>query len=145
MLIRGLGPADEAAAKAACRVFGESETFDVVPFLTRPEAHLFVATDGDDTAGWVYGHELVHPDGERTMLLYALDVDTPFQRRGIGKALVNAFVENARDLGCTEVWVLTDDANDAGKATYESARGIREPVDSVMYVWPLVPDNDTST
>lgn len=94
----------------------------------------------DDTpAGFVYGHELVHPDGERTMLLYALDVDEAFRRQGHGRALVEAFVAHARDRGCTEVWVLTDDANAPALATYAAAGGRRDPEESVMFTWPLAP------
>ena len=74
-------------------------------------------------AGWVYGHELAHPDGERTMLLYALDVAEEHRGRGYGSALVRAFVHEATDRGCTEVWVLTDRDNDAGMATYAAAGG----------------------
>ena len=114
MRVRKLGPGDEAVAGEACRLFGSTGDLDVGLFLSRPEAHLFIAEDDAEIAGWVYGHELVHPDGERTMLLYALDVDTRFQRRGFGRALVTEFVENARTIGCTEVWVLTDEANGAG-------------------------------
>ena len=46
-----------------------------------------------------YGHELVHADGERTMLLYILDVAEQQRGRGYGSALVRAFVPEAGDPG----------------------------------------------
>lgn len=98
---------------------------------------MFVVEDDSGPCGCVYGHELVHPDGVRTMLLYSLDVAEHVRRRGYGVALVNAFVDHAHTTGCTEVWVLTDDANAAGLATYESAGGKREPTDQAMFVWTL--------
>ena len=148
MIVRRLVAGDEALAERAVRLFAEeapSLPIDVASFLGRPEAVLLVALDDSDAAdepdealaGWVYGHELIHPDGERTMLLYALDVDEGFRRRGHGRALVSGFVDHARSIGCTEVWVLTDDANPAGLATYASAGGVREAQDSVMFTWPL--------
>ena len=146
--VRRLSVGDEALAEAAVRVFAESAPslpIDVAAFLRRPEAVLFVASAEDGSgavAGWVYGHELVHPDGERTMLLYALDVDEPFRRLGHGRALVTAFVDHARSVGCTEVWVLTDDANPAALATYASAGAVREEDASVMFVWPLAPGRE---
>ena len=146
--VRRLSVGDEARAEAAVRLFAEeapSRPIDVVSFLRRAEAVLFVALEDDDDgvlAGWVYGHELVHPDGERTMLLYALDVDEPWRGRGHGRALVTAFVDHARATGCTEVWVLTDDANAAALATYASAGGVREADQSVMFVWPLAPGRE---
>ena len=147
MSVRRLAVGDEEVAEAAVRLFAEeapSLPIDVASFLRRPEAVLLVALDGDDStvAGWVYGHELVHPDGERTMLLYALDVDEPMRGRGHGRALVTAFVEQARSTGCTEVWVLTDDANPAALATYASAGGTREDDLSVMFTWPLRPGRE---
>lgn len=147
MTIRRLGPGDEELARTTVAVFsveeGDGFAVDVVPMLTSPAAVLLVSlAEGDVPAGWVYGHELVHPDGERTMLLYALDVDEPYRRQGRGRALTKAFVAEARRRGCTEVWVLTDDGNPAALATYAAAGGRREPDPSVMFTWPLAPGRE---
>ena len=139
MTVRKLVVGDEEVADRASRVFETEGDLDSNAFLRRPEATLIVAQEDDpeDVVGWVYGQELVHPNGELTMLLYALDVIESAQRRGHGKALVTAFVEDARARGCTEVWVLTDDDNTAACGTYASAGGVREPDTSVMFVWTL--------
>lgn len=137
MHVRRLGPGDEAAAVAASRTFGEEGDLDATEFLARAETALIVAEDDQGITGWVYGHELVHPDGERTMLLYSLDVVERAQRHGIGTALVNAFVDHARAIECTEVWVLTEDTNAAGLATYRAAGGARDPDQPVMFTWKL--------
>jgi predicted N-acetyltransferase YhbS len=137
MEVRLLGPGDEALADEASRVFGATGELVSSEFLRRPEASLFIAEDDVGVVGWVYGHELVHPDGELTMLLYALDVAERVQRRGYGRALVKAFVDDARRRGCTEVWVLTDDDNVAALATYGSAGAQRDPGSQVMFSWPL--------
>jgi ADP-ribose pyrophosphatase YjhB (NUDIX family) len=145
--VRRLGPADDALARAAVATFaveeGDGFPVHVAPLLSSPTAVLFVSvSDGGDVAGWVYGHELVHPDGERTMLLYALDVAEAHRRRGRGRALVEAFVGEARSRGCSEVWVLTDDANPAALASYAAAGGSRDPDPSVMFTWPLAPGRE---
>ena len=148
MTVRRLGVGDEELAEAAVALFAEEAPalpVDVASFLRRPEAVLLVALDDDELAGWLYGHELVHPDGERTMLLYALDVHETFQRRGHGRSLVTAFVELARSAGCTEVWVLTDDGNPAALGTYASAGGQREAQDSVMFTWFIAPGREAGT
>ena len=137
MDIRSLGPGDELLAEQASRRFGATGDLDSSMFLRRPETSLLVALDDGGVAGWAYGHELVHPDGERTMLLYALDVAEPARGQGRGRALVTAFVDDARRRGCTEVWVLTDDANPAGLGTYRSAGGKRDPEHPVMFSWRL--------
>lgn len=137
MGVRRLGVGDEEAAQRACQVFGAPGEVDPAAFLGRPEHALIVGEDESGVAGWAYGHELIHPDVERTMLLYALDVAERGRRHGLGKALVDAFVANARDAGCTEVWVLTANANAAGLATYAASGGQRDPVDQVMFTWKL--------
>ena len=137
MELRLLGPGDEQVAAEACRLFGLDGGVDPGVFLSRPETVLIVAEDDGGVEGWVYGHELTHPDGERTMLLYALDVAERARRQGVGRALVTRFVDHARGLGCTEVWVLTDDANPAGLATYRRAGGTRDAVPQVMFTWKL--------
>ena len=139
MPVRRLTSGDEAAADAACRAFGSEGELDVSRFLGRDDVHLFVAEDEGGVAGWIYGQELLHPDGEVTMLLYALDVAERAQRRGHGGALVTAFVDHARLRGCSEVWVLTEPGNEAALATYAAAGGVREVEDSAMVVWPLIP------
>jgi GNAT superfamily N-acetyltransferase len=151
VLVRRLGVGDEALAAAAVERFSGPTAgdgfaaVDVGPMLASPAAELLVSL-GDDGSpvGWVYGHELVHPDGERTMLLYALDVDEGWQRQGRGRALVEAFVASARARGCTEVWVLTSDDNAAALATYLAAGGVREDEASVMFTWPLAPGREAS-
>jgi ribosomal protein S18 acetylase RimI-like enzyme len=135
--IRKLGPGDESVSDAACRAFGSEGDFDAALFLRRPEATLLVSEVDGEVAGWVYGQELAHPDAELTMLLYALDVVEAHHRQGHGRALVDAFVADARSRGCTEVWVLTEQDNDAALATYAAAGGAREAETSVMFVWPL--------
>jgi ketosteroid isomerase-like protein len=64
-----LGPGDQAVAEAACRTFGKEGTLDAGRFLASTNDILLVAEGAADILGWVYGHELIHPDGEATMLL----------------------------------------------------------------------------
>ena len=134
---RPLQLGDEAIAEAACRRFGLPGDLDAKSFMSRPETTLVVVETDAGVAGWVYGHELAHPDGERTMLLYALDVAEEHRRRGYDSALVRAFVHDARDRGCTEVWVLADHDKDAGMATYAAAGGIDHGGGTIMYTWKL--------
>lgn len=137
MGVRQLRAGDEHLAAHACRLFGANDDLDPAAFLSRAETALLIAEDEVGVAGWVYGHELVHPDGEKTMMLYALDVAERARRQGVGKALVTAFVDQARSRECTELWVLTDDGNSAGIATYGAAGGRRDSVPQVMFSWKL--------
>jgi ribosomal protein S18 acetylase RimI-like enzyme len=74
------------------------------------------------------------------MLLYSLDVAPRARRQGLGHALTEAFVVHARAQGAAEVWVLTEADNAAGLATYASAGGRRDLVESAMFTWPIRPN-----
>lgn len=137
MVVRGLTRGDKQIAEDACRLFGFGGDIDARAFLSRAEALVLVAEREGAIAGWVYGHELIHPDGERTMLLYSLDVAEPYRRQGHGRALVEGFVESAKARGCTEVWVLTDGGNPPALRTYEAAGGHRDPTLQTMFSWKL--------
>ena len=47
-------------------------------------------------------------------------------------------IDQARALGCTEAWILTDADNLAANALYQSVGG-EGPRPQVMYSYPLVP------
>ena len=59
------------------------------------------------------------------------------QRRGLGKAIVQALLEHAKRLGCREAWVLTDRSNHAAIRLYASAGGDEAPGDHVMFSFAL--------
>jgi hypothetical protein len=68
MQIRQLERGDETVAVEASRLFGAVGDLDPVALLARAETVLMICHDGVGIAGWVCGHEFVHPDGKRTMV-----------------------------------------------------------------------------
>lgn len=137
--IHRLGQGDED------RVIGAAHLFDAPPtaewtllFLAREGHHLLVAADGGEDVGFVTGVETVHPDKGAEMFVYELGVDDHHRGRGIGRALVQALAEVARERGCYGMWVLTDTDNHAALATYQSA-GSSPPRPQVMLDWELRP------
>ncbi len=135
LTIRVIEPGQGAAIVAA------GELFDSVPdlatstrFLVTPGHHLLIAYEDDQPAGFVSGVELTHPDKGTEMFLYELAVAEAFRRRGIGKALINALREIARERDCYDMWVLTDGDNDAALATYR-ATGTTAESSHVMLTW----------
>ena len=135
--IRAIQAGDGAAIVAA------GDLFDALPervasdrFLSTPGHHLLIAYEDDQPAGFVSGVELSHPDKGTEMFLYELAVAEPFQRRGIGKALVNALLEIARERACYDMWVLTDADNEAALATYRTT-GTTAESSHVMLTWDI--------
>jgi ribosomal protein S18 acetylase RimI-like enzyme len=125
--IRRLGPGDAEAVQAAGHLFDAPPTDRWSnQFLDRDGHHLLVAYEQGVPAGFVSGVEITHPDKGTEVLLYELGVDEEFRRRGIGRALVQALLDLAVDVGATNVWVPVDADNEVAIATYRSA-GFDEP------------------
>ena len=134
--IARLGPRDEETVIAAAELFDASPTDAWTErFLASERHHLLFAVGGDDEpVGFVTGVELTHPDKGTEMFLYELAVHEEHRNRGVGRALVRALADIARDRGCYGMWVLTDDENAAALAAYRAA-GAGEPEPSVMLTW----------
>ena len=126
--IRRLGPGDDALVVAAEHLFdGPARPDATARFLGEPGHHLLVAYDGERPVGMVTGVETTHPDKGTEMFLYELAVDEAARGRGIGRALVTALAELARETGCYGMWVLTDDDNAAAVRTYTAAGSSSRP------------------
>ncbi|MFE5589832.1 GNAT family N-acetyltransferase [Streptomyces sp. NPDC056549] len=111
-------------------------------FLAAP-GHLMLIAYAEDgfPAGFVSGIEMLHPDKGTEMCLYELSVDEGHRRRGIGRALTEALVAEARERGCYGAWVGVDTDNAPALATYRSAGSVDEGV-FAMRGWPLGEDAD---
>jgi ribosomal protein S18 acetylase RimI-like enzyme len=130
-----LGPGDEQ------RVLGAAELFDHSPteawtarFLASEGHHLLFAVLEDQPVGFVTGVVMTHPDKGTEMFLYELAVHPDHRNRGVGRALVGALADLARDRDCYGMWVLTDSDNPAALAAYAAA-GAGESESSVMLSW----------
>jgi len=137
MTIRAMQAGEGGLIVAAGQLFDTPPDFATAEsFLVTPGHHLLIAYEGDEPAGFVSGVELTHPDKGTEMFLYELAVGEPFQRRGIGTALVNALRDIALERACYDMWVLTDADNDAALATYRTT-GTTAESGHVMLTWDL--------
>jgi ribosomal protein S18 acetylase RimI-like enzyme len=135
MELRRLGRDDADAVLAAAHLFDDPPRREwTEQFLGRDGHHLVLATVGGEPAGFVSGIEITHPDKGTELLLYELGVDEAFRRQGIGRALTEALLDLARELGCRGMWVPVDPDNEAALATYRSA-GSGEPEAAAVLSW----------
>jgi len=92
-----------------------------------------VAVGGDEVVGSLNGYSLRHPNSRQPQfLLYEIDVKKQYRRRGVGAALVAAFVSEAQASGAFEVWVLTNHSNEAAMGMYRRCGFARRNPDDVM-------------
>jgi ribosomal protein S18 acetylase RimI-like enzyme len=82
--------------------------------------YVFLAVEGGNVIGALNGHAFQRPYRfAPEFLLYELDVREEFRGRGVGRRLVEAFVAAARAARAAEVWVLTNESNEAAVRAYE--------------------------
>ncbi len=136
MRIVRLAAGDEHVVLAGAGLFDAPPTAaSAARFLLSEGHHLLLALDGDDDPiGFVSGVETTHPDKGTEMFLYELSVRTDARNRGVGRALVEALAELARDRGCYGMWVATEPGNAAALATYLAA-GAAPSEPCVTFSW----------
>jgi ribosomal protein S18 acetylase RimI-like enzyme len=110
----------------------------VQDFLGSPHHHLAVAIDAGTVVGFASAVQYFHPDKAKPELwVNEVGVAPSHQNRGIGKAIMHALLEFAREAGCSEAWVLTERNNQAAMRLYQSAGGEEEQVELVMFTFRL--------
>jgi ribosomal protein S18 acetylase RimI-like enzyme len=121
------------AVKAAGHLFDDPPQQGAIErFLTDERHHLLIAYVDEVPAGMVTGVEMTHPDKGTEMFLYELGVDESFRGHGIGRTLVSALADLARERDCYGMWVITDEDNAAALATYKRSGGIPEDKQVVL-------------
>ncbi|MDH3730416.1 MAG: GNAT family N-acetyltransferase [Acidimicrobiia bacterium] len=137
MNVRRVGPGDEELWVATVARLGEKPAEESALFLADPSTVAVSATDEGEPVGWAWGHRLRRPDGRWMLLLYELDVLPEWQRRGIGKALVDEMKQIAIDTGCTAMWLVTEHDNAPALATYRSSGGTWSETADRVVAWEL--------
>lgn len=95
-------------------------------FLADPLHDIVLAYAGDQAVGMATGTVLLHPDKPPAMFVNEVGVREDWQRRGIGRALMERLIEVARARGCKGIWLGTEPDNDAALALYRSMGGDEE-------------------
>jgi GNAT superfamily N-acetyltransferase len=109
-------------------------------FLRDPRHHLTVAIDDAAIVGFASGVHYVHPDKAPQMFINEVGIAPTHRGRGIGRAVLNALIRRARDLNCSEAWVLTCRENPSAMRMYASLGGREEANTPVMFTFPLGTD-----
>jgi GNAT superfamily N-acetyltransferase len=131
--IRELWPGDEAMLVRAVSTFRRVDAAAPDLFLEDPRSHLLVALDDEEIVGWAYGYELLRPEGRWMMFMQQIDVVLDRRREGIGRALLDRFVEIARSKGHRKMWLYTDAGDAVARRLYDGASG--DPAEKPGYWW----------
>ena len=103
-------------------------------FFASPGACAFGAFEGKRPVGMAYCYLLPRPDGKTMFFLYSLGLLPAWQDRGIGTKFMAWLSDYAKNLGCSELFVITDKGNPRACRVYEKAGGKSEYSDEIVYV-----------
>jgi Acetyltransferases len=127
-----------------------AEVFEMKTFSSPPEHHLqmllkspgfmvFVALSGETVVGGLTVYTLQQYYSVKPLAyIFDLAVQTRWQRRGIGRALVEAVKKDCADLGYEEVFVQADKIDDYALEFYRST-GITLEEDVSHFYYSLTP------
>ena len=137
--IRNLGAGDRAILDhVAPDVFDDPlDPQLVAEFLGDPRHHVVVAIDHGLVVGFASAVHYVHPDKPAELWINEVGVAPSHQGQGIGKAVMQALLQHAEQLGCREAWVLTDRTNHAAMRLYAASGGQQAPTEQVMFTFFL--------
>lgn len=107
-------------------------------FLADARHHLAVAIADGSVVGFVSAVHYVHPDKTKPeMWINEVGVSPAHQGQGLARKLMEAVLAEARRLGCSVAWVLTNRTNNAAMRLYASSGGVEAPEDAVMFEFKL--------
>jgi ribosomal protein S18 acetylase RimI-like enzyme len=142
LTVRRVTTVDVALAAELDAMFDEGVSWDAEQgqrFLAHPDTLLLVARWDGEACGFLSAYRLQRFDRrDAEVLLYEIGVEEPFQRRGVGRALVEEAKRWTADVGADELWVLTEDDNAPARALYTATRG-REETGLTMFTYGLEP------
>ncbi len=139
VVVRRLKLGDEPEVARFAEAFDDPiDAEATAAFLRDPRHHLVVAYVDGAPAGFTSAVEILHPDkAHPELFLNEIGVTERFRRRGAGDALLTELKELGRELGCTAIWVLTDEGNPAAMGMYAKAGGTWDGARHVMFEYEL--------
>ena len=107
-------------------------------FLADPRHHLAVAIADGLVVGFVSAVHYVHPDKSKPELwINEVGVAPSHQGQGLARKLMESVLAEARRLGCSMAWVLTNRDNTAAMRLYSGCGGVEATQDAVMFEFKL--------
>jgi ribosomal protein S18 acetylase RimI-like enzyme len=133
-----VSPADVGVFEEAARRFA-GQAAGAAAFAQSPGTIAFVAVEDDDVQGWCWGYLLPRPDGASMLYLHNLEVTEHCRRQGIGRGLLQSFMDAGVRLGAGKMFLTTGENNSPARHLYESmGAGLASQGPTVNY-WFLLP------
>lgn len=113
------------------------DAFKLEKFINDKNALGFIAKTENIITGFGYGYIILHPDGRRAFFLYSIGMLPKYQDKGYGTKLLSFIKKYIKNLGCFEMFVMTDKGNKRACHIYEKLGGKNDYEDEICYVYDL--------
>ena len=104
-------------------------------FINEKNAYGFIAKEDNKIVGFAYAYTLVRPDGKTMLYLHSIGMLPNYQNNGFGTKLMEFIKKYSIELGCSEMFVITDKGNPRACHVYEKLGGKNDYEDEVVYVY----------
>ena len=116
------------------------KTEELENFINNKSNLGFIAKNNNKIIGFSFGYILTHPDGESVFYFDAIDVIGDYQGKGIGTELMTYTKNYVKNIGCSEMFLVTNRSNISACKCYEKSGAVSEAEDDVVYVYDFKGD-----
>ena len=113
---------------------------DLKNFINNKNNLGFIAIDSNKIIAFSYGYILSHPNGEKVFYFDAIDVMKDYQGKGIGTELMTYTKNYIKNIGCKEMFLVTNKSNISACKCYEKSGGVSVAEDDIVYVYDFEGD-----
>ncbi len=118
----------------------DNTIFDILQlnkFINDKNTLGFIAKTENKIVGFGYGYTILHPDGRVAFFLYSIEMLPKYRDKGYGTKLLSFIKDYVKNIGCFEMFVLTDKGNPRAYHVYEKLGGKNDYDDEICYVYNL--------
>ena len=118
----------------------DNTIFDILQlnkFINDKNTLGFIAKTENKIVGFGYGYTILHPDGRVAFFLYSIGMLPKYRDKGYGTQLLSFIKDYVKNIGCFEMFVLTDKGNPRACHVYEKLGGKNDYDDEICYVYNL--------
>jgi len=111
-------------------------------FFLNKNNYLYVAMDNNQIVGQIYGYVLDRLEtSKQKIFIYAVDVVETHRKQGIGRRLIETFLNPFQMGKHTDAFVLTNKENESAIALYLKTGGkkvVHSDGEPLLYQWNLI-------
>ena len=104
-------------------------------FINDKNAYGFIAKEENKVVGFAYAYTLLRPDGKTMFYLHSIGMLPNYQNNGYGSKLLEFIKNYSIEIGCSEMFVITDKGNPRACHVYEKLGGKNDYEDEIVYVY----------